>query len=269
MSQALITYIQEVEKARKDLNRVNGQLQSQNHRDELRQLVERYFSVTRPSLVSNHEQGQAIKVIDDLMQELLILCHKRSMAKRYQEILTSVKKSLIELDSQNVATAGKTAVNNGMDLVDTQIAKTLQDIVPSAALSYKQAASDIQSKKRLSWRGPATDLREALRETLDHLAPDKEVKGMPGYKQDAGTDGPTMKQKVRYILRNRGASKAVSGTAEEAADAVEEAVGSFVRSVYTRSSVSTHTPTDKSEVLRVLDLVRVVLCELLEIHAHK
>jgi hypothetical protein len=156
-----------------------------------------------------------------------------------------------------------------MDLVDTQIAETLQDIVPSAALSFKQATSDIQSKKRLSWRGPATDLREALRETLYHFAPDKDVKAMPGYKQDAGTDGPTMKQKVRYILRNRGVSKAVSETAEEATDAVEEAVGSFVRSVYTRSSVSTHTPTDKAEVLRVRDLVRVVLCDLLEIHAHK
>lgn len=269
MSQALRTYIQEVEKARKDLNKVNGQLQSQKHRDDLRQLVERYFSVIRPSFVSNQEQSQAIKVIDDLMQELLILCHKRSMAKRYQEILTSVKKSLIELDNQNIATAGQTAGNNGMDLVDTQIVDTLQEIVPSAALSYKQATSDIQTKKRLSWRGPATDFREALRETLDHLAPDKDVKAMPGYKQDAGVDGPTMKQKVRYILRNRGASKAVSGTAEEATDAVEEAVGSFVRSVYTRSSVSTHTPTDKAEVLRVRDLVRVVLCELLKIHAHK
>jgi hypothetical protein len=92
MSKALRTYIQEVEKARKDLNKVNDQLQSQKHRDDLRQLVERYFSVIRPSFVSNQEQGQAIKVIDDLMQELLILCHKRSMAKRYQEILTSVKK---------------------------------------------------------------------------------------------------------------------------------------------------------------------------------
>ncbi|MBS0172012.1 MAG: hypothetical protein JSR62_16820 [Nitrospira sp.] len=190
------------------------------------------------------------------------------MAKRYQEILTGVKKSLIELDSQNVATAGQIAGNNGRDFVDSQIVETLQAIVPSAALSYEQATSDIQSNRRLSWRGPATDLREALRETLDHLAPDKDVKATPGYKQDAGTDGPTMKQKVRYILKNRGASKAVSGTAEEAADAVEETMGSFVRSVYTRSSVSTHTPTDKAEVLRVRDLVRVVLCELLEIHPH-
>ncbi|TKB61524.1 MAG: hypothetical protein E8D49_03040 [Nitrospira sp.] len=160
MSQTLRNYIQKVEKARKDLNRVNGQLHSQTHRDELRRLVERYFNEVRPSLVSNQEQDQAIKVIDDLMQELLVICHKRSMAKRYQEILTSAKKSLISLDSQNVATAGRIAVKNGMDFVDTQIVETLQNIVPSGALSYEQATSDIQTKKRLSWRGPATDFRE-------------------------------------------------------------------------------------------------------------
>jgi hypothetical protein len=269
MSQVLRTYIQEVEKARKDLNRVNGQLQSQKRRDDLRLLVERYFSEVRPTLVSKQEQDESIKLIDDRMQELLVLCHKKSMGKRYQEILAHAKGFLIAVDSEAVAAAGQVADKKGMEVVDTQIIGTLQSIVPSAALSYEQATADIHSAKRMSWRGPATDLREALRETLDHLAPDKDVKAMPGYKQDASTDGPTMKQKVRYILRNRGASKAVSGPAEEAVDAVEEAVGSFVRSVYTRSNVSTHTPTDKTEVLRVRDLVRIVLCELLEIHAHR
>ena len=269
MSQVLRTYIQEVEKARKHLNRVNGQLDSQKRRDDLRLLVERYFNEVRPALVSKQEQNESIKLVDDQMQELLVLCHKRSAGKRYQDVLAQAKKSLIAVDSQAVAAAGRVSGEKGMEAVDAKIVGTLQSIVPSAALSYEQATADIHSPKRLSWRGPATDLREALRETLGYLAPDKDVRAMPGYKQDAGTDGPTMKQKVRYILKSRGGSKAVSGTAEEAADAVEEAVGSFVRSVYTRSSASTHTPTDKAEVLRVRDLVRVVLCELLEIHPHK
>lgn len=269
MSHILRNYIQEVEKARKDLNRVKGQLQSQKHRDELRQLVEKYFNMVRPSLISSQEQVQSIKITDDLMQELLINCHKRSMAKLYKNILISAKKSLIELDSQTVAAAGKIPDKDEMNFLDTQILETLQSIVPSAALSYAQAISDIRSENRRSWRGPATDLREALRETLDYLAPDSDVKAFPGYKQEGGTDGPTMRQKVRYILRNRSASKAISGPAEDAVNAVEEALGSFVRSVYTRSSVSTHTPTDKAEVLRIWDLVRVVLCELLEIHVHK
>jgi hypothetical protein len=142
---------------------------------------------------------------------------------------------------------------------------TLKALLPSAALSYEQALLDLSQEQRLSWRGPAADLREALRETLDHLAPDEEVVSAPGYKQEPGTHGPTMKQKVRFILRSRGLSKAVSATTEDATSSIDEAIGSFVRSVYTRSSVSTHTPTEKSEVRRVLDLVRVVLSELLEI----
>ncbi len=62
-------------------------------------------------------------------------------------------------------------------------------------------------------------------------------------------------------------TKAASQTPETAVDAVEEVVGAFVRSVYTRSSVSTHTPRDKSEILRVRDWVRVAFCELLEIRS--
>jgi hypothetical protein len=269
MSQVLRTYIQDVENSRKGLNRTTGQLHSQKQRDDLRLLVERYFNEVRPTLVSKQEQDDSIKLIDEQMQELLVLCHKRSMVKRYQQTLASAKQFLIAVDNQAVSSAGRIPGKKGMDVVDAEVIGTLQSMVPSAARSYEQATIDMQSDKRLSWRGPATDLREALRETLDHLAPDKDVRAIPGYKQDAGTDGPTMKQKVRYILKSRDASKAVAGPAEEAADAVEESVGSFVRSVYTRSSVSTHTPTDKAEVLRVRDLVRVVLCELLEIHAHK
>ena len=42
-------------------------------------------------------------------------------------------------------------------------------------------------------------------------------------------------------------------------------VRTFVRYVYSRSSISTHTPAGKKEVLRIRDWVRVVLAELLEL----
>lgn len=268
MVQVLKSYIQDIEKARKELNSVEGkQLQSQKHRDELRLLVEKYFSEVRPSVVSKKEQDEFIKKVDNIMQELLVLCHRRGLVKRYRQILINARQHLIAVDTRAVATAASATNNREMDIVDKQIISTLQSIVPSAALSYQQAITDLQTDSKVSWRGPATDLREALRETLDRLAPDNDVKSMPGYKQNPDTEGPMMKQKVRFIMKSRGASKAVSEPAEAAADAIEEVLGSFVRTVYTRSNVSTHTPTDKTEVLRVRDLVRVVLCELLEIHA--
>lgn len=267
MAQVLRVYIRDLEKARKELNKIKGQqLQSQARRDDLRLLVEKYFSEVRSAIVSDEEQNEAIKQVDDNMQELLLLCHKRGSVKTYRQLLTNAKGGLIAMDARVVSSIALATNSQKLDFVDTQIAATLQAIVPAAALSYQQAMTDLQGDSRLSWRGPATDLREALRETLDYLAPDEDVKAIPGYKQEPNTNGPTMKQKVRFVLKNRGASKTVSGPAESAVEGVEESLGAFIRSVYTRSNVSTHTLTDKTEVLRVRDLVRVVLSELLEIH---
>src|SRR5262249_27062872 len=131
---------------------------------------------------------------------------------------------------------------------------------------YEQALRDLMGPERLSWRGPATDLRESLREVLDHLAPDKEVKAQSGFKLEKDQPVPTMKQKVRFLLTRRGHSKSTPETPEVAVQAVEDGVGSFVRSLYTRSSVSTHTPTKRSEVLRIHGYARAALCELLEVH---
>lgn len=262
---SLRVYIQEVEKARTELNKVRQeQLHSQKRRDELRLLVEKYFNEIRPSLFGRQEQNDLIKQVDDNMQRLLVLCHKHGSVKTYQSILKDLKRDLIAVDSRHIM-ADTIVAKQELSIVDNQIISTLNAMVPAAALSYQQAAIDLKVESKFSWRGPATDLREALRETLDYLAPDNDVKAMSGYKQSEDTDGPTMKQKVRYVLKNRGVPKALAAPAESAVDTVEEAIGTFIRSVYTRSSVSTHTPTDKSEVLRIRDLVRVVLRELLEI----
>jgi hypothetical protein len=153
-----------------------------------------------------------------------------------------------------------------IDRIDSKILTTLSKMIPSAALSYEQAMKDLSTDNRISWRGPATDLREALRETLDYLAPDNEVISQQGFKLEKDQKYPTMKQKVRFILRKRGLSSSSTQAPEDATQAVDEAISSFVRSVYGRSNLSTHMPTDKNEVLRVRDLVKTSLCELLEIH---
>ena len=268
MPSPIEAFIIQLSQARKDLNKVaSRQLSSQKRRCVLRGLVEDYFKNVRPSLISASEQDQDVGNVDSLMQELLVLCHKRGSVKRYQTLLSKARKGLISLDARLLLTPIGSENLGPDNSVDTMIIETLEQIVPSAALSYKQALQDLQADERFSWRGPATDLREALRETLDYLAPDSDVIAMPGYKQSPDTNGPTMKQKVRFILKSRDITKAFSTPAETATESVEMAVGSFVRSVYTRSSVSTHTPTDKAEVIRIRDFVRVVLCELLEVQS--
>lgn len=254
-----------LEVERKALNKAPGtQLQSNTARGRLRSLAESYFNDVRPSLIDNTAEGQHVEEVDSAMQELLTLCHRHGSIQKYKALLSKAKKHLVLLDSRLIASPPRQGVESRTE-VDARIVTTLRALLPSAALSYEQALLDLSQEQRLSWRGPATDLREALRETLDRLAPDEEVIAAQGYKQEKDVSGPTMKQKVRFILKSRQVSRAIASTTEEATNSVDESIGAFVRSVYTRSSVSTHTPTNKDEVLRVRDLVRVVLAELLEV----
>ncbi|UHH09847.1 hypothetical protein LU699_16565 [Luteimonas fraxinea] len=212
----------------------------------------------------NTGDGTHVAEVDRMMQLLLQLTHKASSTSKYKELFRSLKKHLVLLDTKLVAAPVRTNVIE-LSAADGRLVATLRSLLPTAAMSYEQALIDLRTENRLSWRGPATDLREALRKVLDQLAPDEDVKVAPGFKMEPDARGPTMKQKVRYVLKNRRVSKSISEPTENAATAVEEALGTFVRSVYTRSSVSTHTSTSRDEALRVLDLVRVVLCELLEV----
>ncbi len=143
------------------------------------------------------------------------------------------------------------------------IYETLLQIIPTAALSYKQALVDLADKNRISYRGVANELRETLRETLDHLAPDKVVTSQPNFKFEKDRTKPTMKQKVRYILKARELSENYLKPPEEAVEIVEELIASFTRSVYERSSISTHVTTKRSEVLQIKKYVDAVLAELL------
>ena len=118
---------------------------------------------------------------------------------------------------------------------------------------------------RHSFRGTAAELREALREILDHLAPDDDVQASSGFKLEPDQTRPTMRQKVRFILKSRRRSDPAIATAEKAADVVDELTASLVRSVYTRASMSTHVSSGPEEVMRIKAYVDVILTDLLEV----
>jgi len=241
------------------------QIRSQPIRADAQEIVDFYFRTTREPIRTSGAQSDPLDTCDTHMQELLEATHHSTTATAYRGILRALRSALDALETASLLVQSSVGARTAVDPTDAKILATLKKLAPSAAASYEQALLDLQTAERLSWRGPATDLREALRECLDCLAPDADVKSQPGFKLEPETKGPTMKQKVRFILKKRGLSASLAQTPESAADAVEEAVGAFVRSVYTRSSVSTHTPTDKREVIRVRDWVRGTLCELLEI----
>jgi hypothetical protein len=204
--------------------------------------------------------------LDAIFQELHAASRKSASRAKCLELLKSARKGLVECEGLAMSQPRET-VSTYATAADTLIVASLADICPSASLAYRQALLDFEQQERLSWRGPATDLREALRETLDVLAPDKEVEGSPGFKLEPEAKHPTMKQKVRFILKTRGVASGAMAPPENAVSGVEEIVGGLTRSVYNRSSVSTHTATNRAEVVRVHAWVRLVLCELLELPA--
>jgi hypothetical protein len=146
---------------------------------------------------------------------------------------------------------------------DEQIISKLDALVPSAALSYKQAILDLKDDSRVSFRGPALELREALREILDHLAPDSEVTAAPGYVQEKDRAGPTMKQKVRFIMKKKG-KRSSSDAPEQAVTAFEEAIAALTRAIYERSSQATHVASERQTVVQLRRYVVAILHEIID-----
>lgn len=219
-----------------------------------------YFSEVRNRLPSGELDVVATDKVFSLLHDL---SRKNPSKRKCLDALTDARKLLVRLEGVSLA---KPAAGSGVVATpeDDEILATLEEICVPAATCYRQAMTDLATS-RFSWRGTATDLREALRETLDRLAPDTDVEAMPNYKAEPDAKRPTMKQKTRFILRSRDMKSGQMATSEDAIHHIEESLGGITRSVYTRSSTSTHTPTTKEEVSRLHIWVRVILCELLAI----
>jgi hypothetical protein len=152
-------------------------------------------------------------------------------------------------------------------MIEDAILRTLERMVPPAALSYRQALHDIAESDRVSYRGTAAELRECLREVLDQLAPDEAVRKAEGFQLERDSKRPTQKQKVRHILRQRGLPRTALRAPEDSATLVEELTASLARATYERGSISAHIEAARREILQVKMYVDSVLAELLEIHA--
>lgn len=239
------------------------QVQSQAIRGKAKALVLEYFDSARPGLVGALGEP-TVTALDNAMHDLLDLAQKSPLRSVYTRVLKALRTELIAVEKACI-TCSIEGPTGTLGPREEAIFQTLQEVLPSAALSYRQACDDIVQSERLSYRGTATELREALRETLDHLAPDKDVTEQPNFKLETDQRQPTMKQKVRFVLRSRGTAKSQADTSEAAVQVVQDSVGALARSVYTRSSVSTHTPTTRDEVRRVKECVDLVLRELLEL----
>jgi hypothetical protein len=148
---------------------------------------------------------------------------------------------------------------------ESKLLGAIEQLVPSAGISYRQALADLRDDRRISFRGPALELREVLREILDHVAPDKDVAASPGFQMERNRFGPTMKQKVRFILKRRGDGKTRASSPEDSASAVDAVIGDLTRSAYDLGSLATHVASERRQVVQVKRYIEAVLHDILQI----
>jgi hypothetical protein len=260
MTAAIEALLKETDQLRRTLKSGPGaQIQANSDCEKIRTLCANYFA-TRSELADSEDTLDA----DGIFKELHSATRGKPSRAKVVDRLTTAKRLLVHLEGAALTSvAAKSAGRR--TATDRFIIETLRDICPSAAAAYSQALADLGTVNRESWRGPATDLRESLRETLDVLAPDDEVTKEPGFKLEKDAHRPTMKQKVRYILKKRGIPHGAMAAPETAVEGIEDILGGITRSVYNRTSISPHTATDRKEVVRVHAWVRLVLCDLLEV----
>jgi hypothetical protein len=240
-------------------------------RKQARDTVIGYFDDQRNALLRLGTSAEKLNDFDAEMQKLIGLSTGLNSRISYQKTLRALKARRKSIETGLEFLIGKAEPKPAQNTiavgqVEAAILRTLQTMLPNAAKSYEQVLADLQDKTKKSYRGTAAELRESVREVLDHLAPDADVMASSGFKLEPGLNGPTMKQKMRFILRARKVGDAARQTAEDSIAHLDENIAALGRSVYTRGSVDVHTGKEREEIQNFKMYADAVLGELLEIH---
>lgn len=233
-------------------------------REATKHLAQMYFRSVRKSL-QQFQLDEFIEPLSVAFEALLVLSEGRNAASSYKKHTKAIRKTIPTITSQLEVQGGAGGPSVSSSETDQKILHTLASLLPSAAQSYQQAILDLADIKRLSFRGPAHELRESLREVLDHLAPDKEVMNAPGFKLEKDRIKPTMKQKVRFIFKARERSANESVAPEDAANTIDALIGDMTRSTYDRGSLSAHKELGRKRVEQLKRYVDAVFHDLLEL----
>ena len=128
--------------------------------------------------------------------------------------------------------------------------------------SLEQCLRDLNDPTRLSYIGPAGELREVMRATIQQLAPDELVRAQPWFKGTTQGDktNPTQSERARFAVQQRGGSH---DQVSEIDSLVEASVGRISRSTYTTSSRSFHAGAAQEQVQKLTGWVFAILDEVL------
>jgi hypothetical protein len=241
------------------------------HLEAVKNVSRLYFRVTRPQLRILTIDSQVIGELDARVESLFTNANNGAapgtIIQSINAILNQADKVSLMREYRLSDISFEAAAPRVSSITDQeeQVISTIHNLVPSAARSYRQAILDSADTTRISYRGPANEFREALREVLDHLAPDPDVTGKAGFSFEENQSTPTRKQKVRFILNARRTPRAAAKVPEELADLIDNKVAGITGATYTLANVTAHIETERIEVLRVRRYTLLVLSEILAI----
>ncbi len=128
--------------------------------------------------------------------------------------------------------------------------------------SLEQALKDMNDQTRLSYVGPAGEIREVMRATVQLFAPDEDVRKQPWFVgiEQGGKRNPTQAERTRYAVQLRGGHRdQVKGVD----DLTDQLVAQIGRQTYTIGSNALHTGAVQAKVRRLTGWVFALLDEVL------
>jgi Predicted pPIWI-associating nuclease len=238
-------------------------------RKNIRSVVGAWFSGYRPAFVLIVGEEQHILAVDESMPSLLKLASgenaRRTVIRCVGAATNHFKEHLLVPLSRAYWSQAPARSLAGLD---GGIATRLRLLDDDLADGYKQAVLDIENEDRLSYRGPAAELREMLTSVLHTLAPNAEVQATDWYKEArrSGTRTeatPTRAERTKFILRSRAKGGAVTEAAESYMTSVEERLANVINATYKRGSAATHGGTERGELVQLLPYINALMRELL------
>jgi hypothetical protein len=133
---------------------------------------------------------------------------------------------------------------------------------PALAASLEQALKDLNDQTRLSYIGPAGEVREVMRAAVQSLAPDNAVEKQTWYVgvEQGGQRNPSQAERIRYAVQQQGGNKdQVKGIGE----LIDQLVGQIGRQTYAAGSSALHAGTLQAKVRKLTGWVFAVLDEVL------
>ena len=237
---------------------------SQRTAAEIRRLHETWRRDYRPQFAQTLGEFPAIELVDYELETLRRRVGGRFVVRELRRTLRKIAKTIDAeiLPAYSAARWTESAAPPSLRLDSTShdpVIERLSAINPQLAASYQQVLDDLGDGSRKSYLGPAGELREVLRASIHHLAPDDEaIAEQPWFKGHEGR--PTQAERVRYILQVR---EHDPGAAAQAADLVDVKIGALGRHLYQRASRALHAGTEQREVAKIEVYVRGLLLDIL------